>query len=536
MEREKIKYFMYLRKSTDSEDRQIQSIEDQRNELISLAEQLELNIVGTYQENMSAKKPGRPEFNRMITDIKNGKAQGILCWKINRLTRNPVDGGEIQWLLQSGILQSIQTVGREYKTEDNVLIMSVEQGMANQYVIELARDVKRGLHSKAGSGWRPGLAPIGYLNDKKTDKGKKEILVDEEKFPLVRNMWDMMLTGNYTIKQISDIVNDEWGLRTTYHKRQTRLSLSHIYRMFTNSFYYGEFKYADKVYQGSHKAMITPEEYDHVQKILGRKGKPRPKYKKLPFNGLIRCGKCGCSFTADEKTKFVKAENKLHSYVYHKCSKSKPGVRCDQKPVSSIELQKQISAILDTLTIPKSYLDLVLQYLREENLIESGNTEIKRNNQLKIIDGCDKEEANLLQFLISPENERKELLTIEEYKDKKSAILKRKLTAKAELENIDRNNGQWMKLTEDTFKFATYAKYHFTNGDCEQKTAILQALGSNFIINDGIISLSLAEPYEIIANSLKTIRTEIGAFELPESASAKAKTAHLRAVSAVLSG
>jgi DNA invertase Pin-like site-specific DNA recombinase len=536
MEKQKIKYFMYLRKSTDSDDRQIQSIEDQRKELDHLATYLNLDVVGIYKENMSAKKPGRPEFNEMLSEIKKGKAQGILCWKINRLLRNPVDGGEIQWLLQSGVLQSIQTSGREYKSEDNVLVMSVEQGMANQFILDLSKDVKRGLYSKASKGWRPGLASIGYLNDKTAIKGEKKLLVDEERFPLVRKMWDLMLTGNYTVKQIADIVNDKWGLRTAYHKQRNRLSLSHVYKIFTNSFYYGEFTYSGKVYRGEHKAMITPAEFDHVQKILGKKGKPRPQYKKLPFTGFIRCGKCGCSITADEKTKFVKSENAVHSYIYHRCSKSKPGVHCDQKPISSVELQKQVNKILDTITIPQSYLDLALQYLNEENLVESDSADIKRKNQLKIISECQKTRSNLLKLYISSENEKRELLSDEEYKEQKGLTDKTELGAKSELDNIDKNDGQWMKLTEDTFKFATYAKYHFAEGDYEQKTAILRGLGSDFILNDGKLSYSLAEPYEIIANGLKNIMSENATLEPTEFASKKAKTAHFEAVSAVLSG
>ena len=527
---------MYLRKSTDSEDRQVQSIEDQKNELKHLIRQLDLNVVGTYQENMSAKNPGRPEFNKMLAAIKKGKAQGIACWKINRLTRNPVDGGEIQWLLQSGVLKSIQTIGREYKTDDNVIVMSVEQGMANQYIIELGRDVRRGLHSKADKGWRPGLASIGYLNDHKGTKGEKELRVDEEKFPLVRKMWDLMLTGNYTVKQISDIVNEKWGLRTTYHSKQNKLSLSHIYRIFTNPFYYGEFEYAGKVYQGKHKPMITPEEFDHVQKILGRKGKPRSKYKRLPFNGVIRCRKCDCFITADEKTKFIKSENKTRSYIYHKCSKSKPGVRCEQRPLSSTELQRQINETLDTITIPQEYLEIALKYLNEENAIESTNRDVLLKNQQKALDECRKKIENLLEVYISSENFDKELISEEEFKEKKSILVKEKLRIQAELENTDKEADKWMELTEKTFKFATYAKHHFAIGDYEQKTAILQALGSDFILNDGKISFSLAEPYEFIAKNLEKIKLETGTIEPSEFASEKAKTAHLEAVSAVLSG
>src|SRR5258708_6440018 len=83
-----------------------------------------------------AKAPGtRPLFAQMIKMITKGEADAILCWHINRLARNPVDSGQLSWLLQQGILKSIRTPDREYRPEDNVVIFSVESSVANQYVI-----------------------------------------------------------------------------------------------------------------------------------------------------------------------------------------------------------------------------------------------------------------------------------------------------------------------------------------------------------------------------------------------------------------
>lgn len=183
----------------------------------------------------------------------------------------------------------------------------------------------------------------------------KKILVDEEKFPLVRRLWDMMLTGAYSVSQIYAIANDQLGLRTKYHKKEQRVSISHIYRIFTNPFYCGEYSYMGNVYKGQHQPMIKPDEYDRVQKLLKNKGRPRQKTKNLPFNGIIRGGFCGCSVVADEKIKYVKSESLTRSYLYHRCSHHKPGVKCIQRPISGKELEKQIVTILDQITIPGSF-------------------------------------------------------------------------------------------------------------------------------------------------------------------------------------
>ena len=137
----KIKYFLYARKSSESEDRQVQSIDDQINRLKQLAKDLSLDIKKTYTEAKSAKKPdNRPIFNEIIQRIENGEAGGILCWQINRLSRNPIDSGKLSWLLQQGILKSIQTIDRQYLPEDNVLLFNVESGMANQFILDLSKN------------------------------------------------------------------------------------------------------------------------------------------------------------------------------------------------------------------------------------------------------------------------------------------------------------------------------------------------------------------------------------------------------------
>lgn len=154
-EKQTIKYFVYTRKSSESEDRQVASIEAQIEELNKIARQKALKVVEVFSEAMSAKEPGRPVFNEMMAKISRGEANGILCWKLNRLARNPIDGGQISWMLQQSVIKHIQTFGQSYYPDDNVIVMAVELGMANQFVRDLSSDTKRGLMKKAREGWYP---------------------------------------------------------------------------------------------------------------------------------------------------------------------------------------------------------------------------------------------------------------------------------------------------------------------------------------------------------------------------------------------
>ncbi|MFC1615350.1 recombinase family protein [Patescibacteria group bacterium] len=325
----KIKYFLYARKSSESEDRQIQSIKDQIDRLNDLAKDLDLEIIKTFTEAKSAKQPNnRPIFDDMLSRIEKGDADGILCWQINRLSRNPVDSGKINWLLQQGTIKAIQTIDKQYLPEDNVLMFSVESGMANQFILDLRKNTIRGLESKIQKGWFPSRAPQGYIND----VIDKIIIKDPERFNLVRKMWDLMLTGSYQPPKILDIVTDEWGYLTRKTKRGggKPMSKSEIYRIFNDPFYYGCFKYKDKIYKGKHNPMITVDEYERVQELLGRKDKPKQKTHEFAFTGIIRCGNCGCLVTAEEKKKFIKSTKEYATYTYYRCTRRKREVKCKE--------------------------------------------------------------------------------------------------------------------------------------------------------------------------------------------------------------
>ena len=201
----KSKYILYARKSSEDKNRQVTSIEDQITELKRLAERLDLNIVEIISESKSAKAPGRGGFNRMLELLQKGKAEGILCWKLDRLARNPIDHGKVAWMLQNEVIQRIYTHSNEYKPSDNVLMMQVEFGMATQYVRDLNVNVSRGTRQKAERGWCPSSSlPLGYLHNHFTrdSKSDKEIIIDKERYPVVRTLWEMLLTGKYSVADI----------------------------------------------------------------------------------------------------------------------------------------------------------------------------------------------------------------------------------------------------------------------------------------------------------------------------------------------
>jgi len=515
---EKIKYFLYARKSSESEDRQIQSIDDQINRLKQLAIDLNLDIKKIYTESKSAKKPNnRPLFDEVIQKIENGEANGILCWQINRLSRNPIDSGKLQWLLQQNILKSIQTIDRHYLPDDNALLLSVESGIANQFIIDLRKNTKRGVDSKLEKGWLPNLAPLGYLNDKEN----KTIVKDPKRFNLIRKMWDLMLTGNYTPPKILEIVNEEWGFKTRKFKRYggNELSRSGIYKIFTNLFYTGLFNWNDKQYQGKQKTMISIEEYDRVQILLGRKGKPRPKKHQFAFTGFIRSGECGCLHTAETKTKIIKSTGEIKKYTYYHCTRKKKDINCSQrKSIRENKLKIQVEKELERYTILPEFLEWALEGLSKKN-----NTEIEDRTKIyemrhKSLVSTQKQLDNLTKMRY------RELIDDKTFIKERNSLQIKISQLKTNLRETESRAEQWLELTEKTFRFATYARQAFIKGGLEVKKEILMALGQNPVIKDGILTIQANKWLQPIADGYPALEKEYQRLELSKNRTNKTKT------------
>ena len=311
-------YFVYCRKSTEDEDHQVLSIQSQMQELQKYAEREKLRVIATKEEAKSAKTPGRPVFSAMLSEIERGRAIGILAWHPDRLARNALDGGQIIQLLDTGTLADMRFPTYTFEnTSQGKFMLAIMFGQSKYYVDSASENVRRGNRTKREIGWLPNMAPIGYLNSR-SQSGEKIITADPDRFPLVQRLWRFFLTGSYSVTQLLDIATDQMGLRTLQRKRRGGMPLvvSGLYRLLTNPFYAGQIVHQGQWYQGKHSAMVSMEEFDRVQALLGNGARARPIRHSFAYTGLIRCGNCGCSVTAEEHVNPYGSH-----YVYYRCTK-----------------------------------------------------------------------------------------------------------------------------------------------------------------------------------------------------------------------
>jgi len=333
-----LRYCLYARKSSESDERQTMSIDSQIKEMKSLAEREQLNVVEVRQESHSAKKSGnRPVFVQLITDIDKGMFDGILAWAPDRLSRNAGDLGSLVDLMDQGKLQEIKTYSQVFRNNPNekflLMILGSQAKLEND---NRGINVKRGLKAKCQMGIRPGVAPLGYQNVINNNR-ISEVVPDPERAWVVQEMFKRVAEKGHSGRTIRKWLK-EIDFKT---KNDKLLALSKIYSTLKNPFYYGEFQYGDDWYKGIHEPLVTKELWDKVQKQLLTPPKKWHK-KKFPFKTLCICGSCGGGVTAEEKYKKLKYGG-YSKHIYYHCARS-VDYDCDEPYITEEDLIKQLLA------------------------------------------------------------------------------------------------------------------------------------------------------------------------------------------------
>ena len=299
-----------------------------------------------------------------------------------------------------------------------------------------------------------------------------------------------MLSGNYTVPQILDIANNQWVLR---NKRGKKVARSTFYRILAEPFFYGSFEYprgSGNWYEGKHAPMITADEYDHIQILLGRKGRPRPKKHIFAYTGMIRCAECGAAVTAENKIKIQKNGN-IHRYIYYHCTK-RINPSCSQRSITVVELERQVKEILERIEIPEDFVKWAMDALREENEKESlGRQQIFRN-QRRDYDSCVAKIDGLIDMRAAAE------ISQDQFAKKQKQLLDEKRRLQSLIKEADNRINEWVKRADEMYNFAHCAKSKFENGSMEVKKGILASLGSNLLLRDKKLEITVLKPLRVV--------------------------------------
>ena len=482
-----IKYFLSIRKSTDDNKHQVLSLPAQKSELDAFAKREDLYIYDTIEESESAKAPGRKVFNSMLDRIDRGEANGILCWDIDRLYRNPVDEGRVRWMLQRGVIASIRTPRRDYLPADAGLLMAVESGRAVEHILSMARNLKRTHVEKLKHGQWPGPVTTGYM----FDHSVKNIVHDPATAKIIRGLFEAFSTGRLGLHS-AGLWLAEAGIKS---RNGTPFSKSQVQKMLNNRLYMGVMVWKGETHEGKFAPIVSAELFDQVQKALKIKSKPRKVRKghNFPFCGVFHCT-CGAMISAQ----WAKGHGGL--YRYYRCSRkvnrpcSEPYVQersvtdqCLEKlrPFAvSAEEAKEIHAAIDA---------------EAENSVSTFKSAVTKADEM--LTPLENELRELTRLLA------KGIVDEETYCQTKEALVLEKTRLKQERQRLQKTHEQsWI---EPARKFVnaleTLGKTNTTE-NLPEISGIVQKFGTNHIISRKTVSFSVDDKYVSVPSLLASSR------------------------------
>lgn len=340
-----LKYALYARKSTESDERQAMSIDSQVKEMMAVAEREGITVQAIKRESHSAKQSAtRPIFLELVEDLRTGKYDALLTWAPDRLSRNAGDLGALVDLMDAGKLQEIRTYGQSFRNNPNekflLMILCSQAKLEND---NKGITIKRGMRARAALGWRPGNIPIGYLN--RSLNGRKDIVVDPERSSIIQEIFERVAIQKHSGRQVKRWL-DEIDFRS---KRGSLLSLSQVYNILSNNFYYGEFEYpkGGELRMGGHEPLISKETFLAARRTIDEQTVNRTEWgsRKLPYRHIFVCGICANQMCVEENGK----------YTYVRCSGyTKDKGRCNNTSLTLELIDKQTITAVNSGRIKRS--------------------------------------------------------------------------------------------------------------------------------------------------------------------------------------
>jgi len=481
-----LRYIVYMRKSTEQEDRQSLSIPAQKRKLQELFP--DLNVVDWVSESKSAYYPGREKFEIVMRRLLSGEVDGLISWHPDRLSRNEVDAAQITYGLRMGLIKDLKFGSYFFDNSPEGIMMLQNVTSHSQYSSsKMSKDVKRGNEEQRRRGWLTGKAMEGYLNSRNSEGDVKDhgiIIKDPERFDLRRKMWDLMLTGQYSVPQIADIANNKWGYMTRGTRKAPSGPIGNttLYQMFNNPRYAGMIPIPGRpgeYEKASYPAMVTIDEFDLVQSLLGKRATRKLATKKdFIYRGILMCGECGCSITAEEKIKKLNSGG-VKKYIYYHCTHKRP---CSQrKNIREEELDMQFDELLSKYTILPQFKEWALKALESQNEIETRNIDATIKSQNKNIESAHREMKGLIKMA------SKELITETQFIQEKEELDNRINNLQKELSDTQKRAETWYETAQSTFELAVNGRRLFNKGDYNAKKSIIAGFGSNPVLLDGKI-------------------------------------------------
>jgi site-specific DNA recombinase len=476
---------LYARVSSAEQEREGFSIPAQLRLLRDYARDQGFVVIEEFVDVETAKQSGRAGFGQMVKTLRrsrNGRP-AILVEKTDRLYRNLKD-----WVTLDDLDPDIHfvkegTILSPDSRSTDKFMHGIRVLMAKNYIDNLSEEVRKGMAEKAAQGVWPTKVPLGYRNIT-LPSGQRTIEIDPDKATFVRQLFEWYATGRYSLQAVTRMAR-ETGLR---HHSGSPVPKASIHRMLTNPLYMGDILWDGQRYRGQHEPIISRELFERVQDVLrGKPGKHRQTRRDFAFAGLLTCGHCGCSLTA---------EIKKGRYIYYRCTGYRG--KCGEPYVREEVLEERFTALLGLLKIEPD----ILEWITEALCHSHSETRRLHDQAIKRLQAeNDKLQKRLDTMYVDKLDDRIDSATFDrlaaQWRAEQDEILK----------SIDRHRGAnevYFVEGSKILDLASRSQELFATQPPEEKRKLLDFVLSNCSWSHGELAPSFRKPFDLLVKARET--------------------------------
>jgi DNA invertase Pin-like site-specific DNA recombinase len=472
---------LYARVSTPEQERDGFSIPAQVQLLRDYAQQQGITIAQEFIDVETAAPAGRTAFGNMMQFLGRQECNAILVEKTDRLYRNIKDwvlvdelGIDIHFVKENAI------VGPGSRSADKFL-HGIKVLMAKNYVDNLGEEVRKGMLEKARQGHWPSFAPIGYVNSPVT----RRIEPDPERAPIITKLFEWYATGNVSLKALTQKAAAA-GL--TNRANGKPLVRSKLHQLLQNPIYSGDFMWLDRMYEGQHKPLVSRDLFERVQRVfVAANHPPHGTKRQHSFVGLVKCARCGCSFTA---------ELKKGLYVYYHCTGAKGP--CGNSYVREEDLGALLGDVVKRVRIPTELADAVAKVLRES---QSDKETFVRSTTMRL----QQQQLTIRAKLDRAYDDRLSGRIPDDLWTSKSAELEEELRrVRAEMASHERASHDYERTGLQILELAQTAYSLYVTQNAHEQARLLKTLLSNCTFDRGTLCPTYRKPFDLFAEGSKT--------------------------------
>lgn len=472
------------------------SLNAQRMRLVEYCSRKEMEVLRVFEIVESSTRGDRKDFMAMIEFAKQQpQTVAIVADAVDRIQRSFKDSVYLDELVRKGKIElhfyrEGRIIGQNASAMDIMCWDFAVMG-AKSYVLQLSENVKRSVEWKLKNGEFPSQAPLGYLNVR-NEQGKSDIIIDPERGPIVRRIFEAYATGAFSIEGMAQFAHDN-GMRNK-NKRNSKIIKSHLHAMLQNPFYYGVMTVKGKEYPHRYEPLISKELFDHCTQIRTRWSDRPVKLTKYesPFRGLLRCATTGFVITPEEKTKYFPTTGREVTYRYLGVPDPKNPKR--KTYVREEKVLDQVREVIRSFHMPDDIHREVIGHLKESSFSErdyhADAVTLLEQERKEIQGKLDK----LMDLLLS------EHITPDEHNRKRGQLQGRQIELNELIKKHSEADHSFRDTITSLLSLANRGLQLFDEGNFEQKRKLMNLLFSNLSLRGGKLEFSLLKPMDQFVN------------------------------------